>query len=500
MSKYLLGIDNGGTFSKAAIFTLDGKEVAVGSRQTELITPRPNYVERDMTKMWQATAEAIREVVTKSAVDPADIVCIACTGHGNGVYLTDKDGNPTRNAIMSSDGRAREYIEKWTADGVDKSVRPKTMQCIWPAQPNALLAWIRDNEPDVLKKSAYVFMAKDYIRYCLTGEAYAELTDMSGTSLMNVGTGDYDADVLDAFGIGQMQRLLPPLKRSADICGQITAKVAELTGLKQGTPVAGGMFDIDACGLSSGITDESQLCIVVGTWGNNQYISEKPVVDGVFMTSCYSIPGYYLMLEGSATSAGNLEWFVNHFLQAEKTTAKQQGRSVYDICNELVAATTPKESKIIFLPFLYGSNVGMDAKSSLVGMASHHGRGDVLRAIYEGVVFAHMTHMDNLRSFRAMPETIRLTGGACRSEVWMQMFADCLGVPVEIPVGTELGASGAAICAAVAGKCYTTYQQAIDKMVRIDRIYQPDKAKTDIYEQKYKKYRTLIESLRNIWS
>jgi len=282
MSKYLLGIDNGGTFSKAAIFTLDGKEVAVGSRQTELITPRPNYVERDMTKMWQATAEAIREVVTKSAVDPADIVCIACTGHGNGVYLTDKDGNPTRNAIMSSDGRAREYIEKWTADGVDKSVRPKTMQCIWPAQPNALLAWIRDNEPDVLKKSAYVFMAKDYIRYCLTGEAYAELTDMSGTSLMNVGTGDYDADVLDAFGIGQMQRLLPPLKRSADICGQITAKVAELTGLKQGTPVAGGMFDIDACGLSSGITDESQLCIVVGTWGNNQYISEKPVVDGVF--------------------------------------------------------------------------------------------------------------------------------------------------------------------------------------------------------------------------
>ncbi|MBW8017591.1 MAG: carbohydrate kinase [Planctomycetes bacterium] len=499
MAKYLLGIDNGGTVSKAAVFTLDGQEIAVASRDSELITPRAGFVERDAALMWDKTAEAISEVVTKSGVDPADIACVACTGHGNGIYLIDKDGKPTRNAIMSSDGRARDYIEKWAADGVDKAIRPKTMQCIWPAQPNALLAWIRDNEPDVLAKSEHVLMAKDFIRFQLTGEAFAELTDMSGTSLMNVGTGEYDPDVLDAFGIGEMQRLLPPLKKSSDICGAITAKAAEKTGLKEGTPVAGGMFDIDACGLASGITEESQLCVVVGTWGNNQYISDKPVVDGVFMTSCYSIPGYYLMLEGSATSAGNLEWFVNQFLKAEKQAAKQQDRSVYDICNELVASTNPKDSNVIFLPFLYGSNAGMDAKSCLVGMASHHTRADVLRAIYEGVVFAHMTHMDNLKSFRKMPETIRLTGGAAKSDVWLQIFADCFQTAVEIPDGTELGALGAAIAGGVACGCFVDYHQAIDNMVSFSKRIEPNLDMKNLYEEKYARYKKVIQTLDPIW-
>jgi len=499
MAKYLLGTDNGGTVSKAGLFTLDGKEVAVASRSSELITPKAGYVERDMESMWENTAAAIKEVIATAKIDPGEIVCVACTGHGNGIYLTDKNGKATCNAIMSSDGRAREYIDKWTADGVGEAIRPKTMQCIWPAQPNALLAWIRDNEPDVLAASEYVFMAKDFIRFHLTGQAYAELTDMSGTSLMNVGTGKYDADVLDAFGIGEMQRLLPPLKRSADICGAITAEAAKLTGLREGTPVAGGMFDIDACGLAMGITDESQLCVIVGTWGNNQYISDKPVVDGVFMTSCYSIPGYYLMLEGSATSAGNLEWFVNQFFKAEKEIAKQQDKSVYDICNELVAGTDPKESNVIFLPFLYGSNVGLDAKSCLVGLASHHDRGDVLRAIYEGVVFAHMTHMDNLKNFRKMPETIRLTGGAARSDVWTQIFADVFQTTVEIPDGTELGALGAAIAAGVASGCFKDYNEAIEKMVSFSKRIEPNPDMKKVYEEKYARYKKVIEALDPIW-
>jgi L-xylulokinase len=499
MAKYLLGTDNGGTVSKAGLFTLDGKEIAVASRQTELLTPKAGFVERDMTAMLQATIEAIKEVVEVSGIDAADIVCLACTGHGNGIYLTDKDGGPTRNAIMSSDGRAREYTDRWAADGVDKAIRPKTMQCIWPAQPNALLAWIRDNEPDVLKASEYVFMAKDYIRFCLTGEAYAELTDMSGTSLMNVGTAEYDAEVLEAFGIGEMQRLLPPLKRTSDICGAITAKAAELTGLKEGTPVAGGMFDIDACGLACGITDESQLCVVVGTWGNNQYISDKPVVDGVFMTSCYSIDGYYLMLEGSATSAGNLEWFVNNFFRAEKQTAKEQGKSVYDICNELAESVDPAQSDVVFVPFLYGSNASPDAKASLIGLAGHHSRADVIRAIYEGVVFAHMTHMDNLKSFRKMPETIRLTGGAARSDVWLQIFADCFQATIEVPDGTELGTKGAAIAAGVASGCFDDYGQAIDKMVTFAKRIAPNPDNADLYRKKYARYRKIIDALDVVW-
>ena len=499
MPKYLLGIDNGGTVSKAALFDLEGKELAVASRQTELLTPKPGHIERDMTKMFQATAEAIREVVTTSAVNAADIACVGCTGHGNGIYLIDKNGTPVRNAIMSSDSRARDYIEKWQKDGIDKAIRHKTMQNVWPAQPNALLAWIRDNEPEVMQKAAHVLMAKDYIRYRLTGQVYAELTDMSGTSLMNVGTAQYDSEVLEAFGIPEVQDLLPPIKQTADLCGTITKQAASETGLKEGTPVAGGMFDIDACALACGITDESQLCVVAGTWGNNQYISDKPVVDGVFMTSCYSIPGYYLMLEGSATSASNLEWFITQFFQADKELLAKQDKSIYDLCNDLVATTKPQDSAIIFLPFLYGSNVGLDAKSCLLGLNGWHNRAHILRAIYEGVVFAHMTHMDNLKNFRKMPETIRLTGGAARSDVWLQMFADCFGCTVEIPDGTELGALGAAIAAGVATDCFGDYYAAIESMVSFSKKVTPNPAAKEIYQQKYQNYRKAIDTLEPLW-
>ena len=267
-----------------------------------------------------------------------------------------------------------------------------------------------------------------------------------------------------------------------------------------GTPVAAGMFDIDACGLASGLIDETQLCIIVGTWGNNQYISKTPVVDeDVFMTSCYSIPDYYLMLEGSATSGSNLEWFVTQFFDAEKAIAEKQGKSVYDICNELVASTEPEQSNIVFIPFLYGSNANPDAKASFVGIDAWHNRGHILRAIYEGVAFGHKKHVERLLKFREMPEVIRLTGGAARSDVWLSVFADVFGIPIQIPDGTELGALGAAIAAGVAAGAFADYEQAVDAMVHFSRIIQPDSNRTDLYKTKCKRYNTVIETLDPVW-
>jgi len=501
MPKYLLGTDNGCTVAKAALFTLDGHEVAVASRKIDALTPHRGWSEMDMTASWAATAESIRNVLATARIDPRDIVCIASAGHGNGLYLVDKQGNPVRNAISSTDARARAYSDKWIADGLDKKIRPRTMQSIWAAQPNALLAWLRDNEPQTMKKAGWVLMAKDYIRFRLTGKIAAEITDMSGTSLLNVRNADYDQEILDAFGIGEMRGLLPPLVRSADICGEVTPQVAAETGLAAGTPVAGGLFDIDACALSSAITDESQLCMVAGTWGNNQYISRTPVTDdAVFMTTCYAMDGYYLMLEGSATSASNLEWLVTEFFQAERQAAAERGSSVYDVCNDLVASTSPGDCGLIFLPFLYGSNVHPDAKACLIGMDGWQKRAHVVRAVYEGVVFSHRWHVEKLLKYRKMPACIRLTGGGARSKVWAQMFADIFQVPVEIPDGTELGALGAAICAAVAAGCYQSFPAATAAMVRIGRRHEPDKALADVYQAKRTRYNKILHALGNTWA
>jgi len=496
--QYLVGIDNGGTVSKAALFTTDGKEVGVASRKVKALEPKPGWSERDMRAIWRATAQAVREVLAKSGVDPASIACVAPTGHGNGVYLVDKAGRPVRNAVYSTDKRAQAYVAKWLADGVDAKVLPKTTQCLWAAQPNALLAWIRDNEPDVMKRAAHVLMCKDYIRFRLTGRIAAELTDMSGTSLMNVVTAQYDDEVLALFGIADLKRLLPPLVKTADICGAVTARAAKETGLKEGTPVAGGLFDIDACALASGIVDERRMSLVAGTWGNNQYIAREPLIDkDLFMTSCYSMPGHYLMLEGSPTSASNLEWFVKELMAPAK--ARKGGGSTYDLCNELVASIKPDESIPSFLPFLYGSNANPRAKACFIGMEGWHTRAHVLRAVYEGIAFAHYAHVRRLLKFRKPPETIMFTGGAARSQVWVQLFADCFQIPMEIPAGTELGALGAAIAAAVAVGIYPGYKEAVAAMTAIARRHDPDPAKKDVYAAKYERYEKVLQALDEVW-
>jgi len=311
-------------------------------------------------------------------------------------------------------------------------------------------------------------------------------------------TAEYDYEVLELFGIGDMKELLPQLVRTHDICGRVTQEAAELTGLKYGTPVAGGMFDIDACGLSSGIIDERQMSLVAGTWGNNQYISKEPLIDkDLFMTSCYSMPDWYLMLEGSPTSASNLEWFVTEFVKPVEGDGT--AGSVFDVCNELVGSIKPNESDIVFLPFLYGANVPVPAKSCLLGLEGWHRRAHVLRAIYEGIVFGHNTHLQRLLNFRDAPEVIRFTGGAARSEVWVQMFADCFQIPIEIPEGSELGALGAAIAAGVACGMYDGYPEAVAAMTRIARRQDPDPALKDVYAEKYEKYHKMVSILAPAW-
>ena len=493
MSKYYLGIDNGGTASKAALYDSRGKELATAWRYVEILAPREGWSERDAGRMWLDTAEAIREVIEQVGVDSADIAAVACTGYGNGLYIVDESDRPVRNAINSNDERAGAYIEDWRARGVDAAALPLTAQSIWAAQPNALLAWLRDNEPENFSRIKWVMMAKDYIRFMLTGEAAAEITDMSATSLMNVVEGRYDDRVLELFGIESVRGMLPPLVESTQVCGEVTEDAARLTGLKAGTKVAGGMFDVDACAIASGIVDSNQFSVVAGTWGNNQYISREPLIDpDLFMTSRYCVPGWYLMLEGSPTSTGNMQWLIATVFAAERV---EKGDGFHDWADSQASSVDPAASSIIFLPFLYGCNCG-DLRSGFYGLSYKTTKAHLLAALFEGVVFSHYQHFNRLLDFIEKPETIRLTGGASRSGVWCRMFADCMGIPVEVPRGTELGTFGAAMAAMVAGDEFASLTEAAGALTSVARRYEPDMRRHEVYQRKYEKYQRLIGLLK----
>lgn len=500
--RYYVGLDNGGSVSKAAIFDDTGKEIAISQTQVEPIMPKAGFVERDAKELYHVNIKCIRDVIEKSGIDVGDIAALAVTGFGNGLFLVGEDGEPVYNAVISTDSRAAGYVKSWYANGTFDNILPKTNQLIWAGQIGPLLAWFKDNMPDVIKKTRYVFTCTDFIRFKLTGEAYGEMSNMSAASIMNIKEKKYDEDVFDALGIRACRKLLPELKNSDEICGRITKEASRLTGIPYGTPVAGGIVDFAACPIATGVTNEDLISAVVGTWSINSYIAKEPIVDrNLFMNNLYPIEGYYQLWEGSMTSASNLEWFVQKFMHEEKMQMAKVGRKVYQACDDMVAKIAPQDCPIIFLPFLFGTNVNPDAKACFLGINYMHDKPHILRAIFEGVVFSTMYHVEKLFKFKKSPtKSVRISGGAANSKLWVQMFADTLNLPVEVSQAKELGAMGAAMSAAVSTGEFRTFAEAAQKFVNISYICYPENSAIDIYNKKYIFYKRVIEQMNDLWS
>lgn len=492
MSKYFIGVDIGGTTVKSSMFNEKGINTAVSTKNIQLHTPAPGHTERDLYELSDLILHSLREIVSEANVKSDDIIGLSCTGHGKGLYLWSKDDKPVRKAIISTDSRASEFIKKWYSDGTYENVYKKTMQEILACQPCSLLAWLKEEEPENYYNIKWVFEAKDYVRFLLTGEAFGEITDYSGTNLVNLITKQYDEELLKLFDISDIKDALPKLVSSFDQCGAINKKTADFTGLPEGLPVAGGMFDIDACAIATGIKDPEGMCVIVGTWGVNEYISKEPVLNGsIPMNSCFCIPGYYLIEAGSPNSASNLEWVIKNIFPENKDRGQEE---FYSNLNGMVGKIKPDESNVIFLPYIFGSNDNYDASACFLGLSSFHNQSHIIRAVYEGIVFLHYRLIKQLLLNREKPEYLNLAGGAANSIIWSQMFADVIGIPVRLIPVKELGTLGCAINCAVMTGTYKTVEEAISKMVPSGKKLIPNPAVKDAYMKKYE----LFEHFSNL--
>ena len=500
MASYFMGLDNGGTMCKAVIFDEKGKEIASASAKLKMITDQPGFTERNLDELWKANCKVLKEVVANAGLKSQDVKGIACTGHGKGLYLWGKDDKPCCNGIVSTDSRAWMYPEKWEKDGTADRVFQKTFQKILACQPVSLLCWLRDNKPEVLSNVKWIFECKDFIRFKLTGEAFAEATDYSGSNLMNLKEKRFDRDLLAEFGLEDLFEALPPLKNSTDYCGSVSRQAALETGLAEGTPLAGGMFDIDACAIAMDITNDENICVIAGTWSINEYISKQPVLNkSVMMNSLYCIPGYYLIEECSPTSASNYEWFIDQFLGEEKQKAAEAGMNVFAYFDDLAQKVDHHNQNIIFLPYIYGSNYNPQARATIVGLDTSHTRGQIVRAVLEGIAFCHMVHLEKLLANRSLTNAVRLAGGAANSTFWAQIFADVFQLPVELIDTKELGTLGCAMAAAVATGVSKDLGEAAKSMVKIKARIEPNPANFKAYEKKFALYKKVSGALDELW-
>ncbi|MFZ7214321.1 FGGY-family carbohydrate kinase [[Pasteurella] aerogenes] len=482
---YYLGIDCGGTFVKSALFDQHGQLFGIARENVSVISEQAGYAERDMEQLWQVCAKVVRQTIAQSGVAPTLIKGIGISAQGKGAFLLDKQNRPLGRAILSSDQRSLDIVKRWQAEEIPQKLYPITRQTLWTGHPVSILRWVKENQPERYHQIGSVLMSHDYLRFCLTGSLHCEETNISESNLYNMAEGRYDMELAKLLDLEDIFAKLPPVVKSNEIAGFVSKEAAELCGLAEGTPVVGGLFDVVSTALCAGLDDETKLNVVLGTWsvvsGITDYID--PHQDLPFVYGRYAKKGQYIVHEASPTSSGNLEWFV-----------KQFGHLSYEQINQGIADLAPASSSVLFVPFLYGSNAGLGMQAGFYGMQAHHSQMHLLQAVYEGVLFSLMHHLE--RMLQRFPQTnvLRVTGGPTKSAVWMQMLADLTGRRLEVPAVEETGCLGAAWMAMQAAGV-TEEPQAL----RTDmQVFTPNAQNFAAYNKKYQRYQQFVNALKTL--
>jgi L-xylulokinase len=488
---YLVGIDAGQTVTKAALFDLSGRELAVASAGTRTVSPRPRWQERDMDEAWTQTAQAIRRCLAEAGVDPAAVLAVGLCGHNDGMHLVDARGRPVRPAILATDSRAYAHAARMRAGDLGTRALELTGQVPVAYSPAPLLAWLREHEPEALDRAASVLFCKDWLRLRLTGQVATDPSEASAFCT-DVHTQTWSTDALRLFGLDDLARLLPPIVDSAAVAGTVTREAAELTGLRAGTPVVTGAHDVDAAAVGIGAVATGSLSIVMGTFSINQVVAAQPVADARWQARTFLRPAQWLHMSTSPSSASNLEWAVRQFGPWDDAGLPAHRAAIEE------AAHAPTDTPV-YLPFLYGSPFGPGIGAAFAGLRGWHTRGHLMRAVLEGVVFNHRWHTDALAErFPVRQRPARLCGGGSRSPLWSQMLADALGTPVEVTDATEAGSRGAAVLAGAGAKVYADLDEAVAATVRVVRAHEPDPSTVERLDAGYARFRRVADALVDV--
>ena len=488
----LLGIDVGNTVVKAVLFDMSGRRVATHGVDGVSLKPSAGMVERPIADLWASACQAISGCLAKTGEEGHRIAAIGLAGHGNGLYLLDREGEPLI-GIQSLDsraaGQARDLDQR-----VGKRLHEICLQRPWPAQTPVLLGWLKSHRPDLYVRAGTLSFAKDILCGRLTGTRVAEVSDMSGAGLLRLPDAAYDEELLGLYGLEDAMSLLPTLVLPTDVVGQVTPEAAAATGLAAGTPVVAGYFDVIASALGSGAAGPGNASIVLGSWSINQVFTRTPIRDPrVFMVSAFGDERYSSM-ENSATSAANLEWYVRTLVERGAHHPDPFGH-----VNEAVATAPIASDDPMFHPFLYGSRHGAHHRGGFYGLAGWHDEGHLLRAVFEGVCFEHRRHIGVLRAAGADIDEIVLSGGGARSPVWCQMMADCLAQPIILGSEEESGALGAAIAAAIGIGRFPDEIAGAAAMTHARARLAPDPAASAVADRRFAVWSRLTAAMEPYW-
>jgi len=496
----LLGIDVSTTGAKALIINTRGEVIASATEEYPLSTPRPLWSEQNPEDWWQGTQRAIQRALAAPGVSADDITGIGLTGQMHGLVLLDKDGQVLRPAILWNDQRTGAQCADITASAGGLSrLLALTGNAVLPGFTAPKIAWVRENEPSVYDEVAQVLLPKDYIRYRLTGEYATEVSDASGTSLFDVANRRWSATMAGLLQVPM--GWLPHCTESDVVSGEICAKGAAATGLREGTPVVGGGGDQAAQAVGSGVVGPGIISVTSGTSGvvfaHLEHYAAEP--QGRLHVFCHAAPGAWHAMGVMLSAGGAFRWFRDALGGLENLASYEAGVDPYDLLTLGATRVEPGAEGLLFLPYLTGERCPYpdpNARGAFVGLTLRHSKRHLVRAVLEGVSFGLRDSLELIKELGVPIEQVRASGGGARSPLWRQIQADVFGIELVLINVTEGAAFGAALLAGVGSGVYKDVREAVDTCVRVVSSTKPQPEAVAAYQKLYLLYQGLYTALK----
>lgn len=495
----LLGVDVGTTGCKAAAFAAEGTCLAAAYREYPTLHPREGWAELDSLLVWQRVREVIAEVAAGASSDPVTALCVSSMGEA--MTPVSRDRHILGGSILCSDVRGVEYAERLRESVGQERFYRINPNILGAAYSMPKLAWLRDNDPDLYAAADRFLLWGDLIGYLLGGEPITSFSHANRTLLFDIQGEQWSQELLSVSGLDADK--LPAVAPSGSIAGSVSRAMASELGLPPDVVIVVGGHDQCCNALGAGVIDAGKAVCGIGTFECYAPAFDMPAEPLEMLRHGLNIehhvaPGLYLTFVYN--QGGSLvRWFRDTFARADMASAALGPQG--DIYDALAAEMPADPTDLLVLPYFEPTGPPgfvADAAGAIVGLRVSTTRGDILKAIMESVTLYFVESMDALRKLGLGASEYVATGGGARSDAWLQIKADVLGVPFVRPRMTEASTLGAAMLAGIASGVYGSYESAVSLMVARERVFEPDPARHARYREKSEAYARLYPDLRRM--
>jgi xylulokinase len=414
--------------------------------------------------------------------------------------MLDDDGELIRPFVGWQDLRGEPYVKKISDEFGRREFYEETGDPLGTTFAITKWAWLRDNEPENWARTAIFASEQEYILKKWGAQGYwTDLSSASREGMADVDNGTWSKPIHDLIGM-PLEKRATITTEPGQVVGKISAKIAALSGLAEGTLLCVGAHDQNCSTFGGGAVHPGDSVMVMGTFGSCFVVLDKPLRDphGKLVVKPNHGIGNWTIEAFSNTSASAFRWYRDTFGDLEVATAKTLHEDPYDLITTTIAEIAPGAHGVTFLPYLQGAAGARgngNARGCFVGMTLGTTKADMALAVLEGICFEMKDVLLAQAAAGIEIGSIRLTGGAAKSPLWCQMLADICEHPIELLQTSETGCLGAALYAGVGAGVYASCEEAVERAVKLTTRYEPNPARKIAYDEAFDTFVKVYEAL-----